>query len=161
MNIISDFIDRLEKIFQFDKNTTIKLSSIFNKYSNNEKYTIISNTKEWIDQLIVIDEELQLLVKQGILKKYNNNIITEWTAMNTELSKLQILSLLTKKANCDDVIKGLTDILQKKIEKVNEILEENLNDQSGGTNSNDIYIYKYTKYKNKYISLKQKLNNNY
>ena len=154
---IEEFIEKLANLFKIDKN---QLTTFFSNYNNN-KYMIINQIKPLIDELFKIDQDLQTFVKEGLIDKYHYNITDEWTAMNMELSKLQILSLLTKKANCDDVIKQLTNILKQKVEKVNEILEANLKDQTGGTNSNDIYIYKYTKYKNKYISFKQKLNNNY
>ena len=71
---------------------------------------------------------------------------------NKNLVELQILTLIQKKENCDKVIDGLLDVLNKKIKIVNDTLKENLT-QAGG--SNDKYIKKYLKYKNKYLSLKK------
>jgi len=147
---LNNYIDQLGRILELTVETKNRLKSLFNSY-NNEKYKLIEKTEDAVSKLETADQELKTFI-DNTLEPYKTKIKTNLDQMNNSLIELQILTLIQKKENCDKVIDGLLDVLNKKIKIVNETLQKNLT-QAGG--SNDKYIKKYLKYKNKYLSLKK------
>jgi hypothetical protein len=176
----NNFVIRLGKALSLDEPKQEKLKAFLVNFSNGDKYKLISETDKYVTNLEEIDKQL-IGLKTGILAPYMNAIQNNWNNMNEQLAQLQVLSLIQRKENCEEVIKELLGILSKKIASVNDILRNNLgqpisqvntqantqadtkvedsdDSQSGGRN-NDKYINKYLKYKNKYLSLKKKNKN--
>jgi hypothetical protein len=103
-----------------------KLQEILQKFTNGEKYKLIDNTKEHVDKLSRIDEEIKQLTT-GELAPYMQSIKNNWDRMNQALAELQILSLIQRKGdNCDKLLDQLLKILGTKVSVVNEILKKNL-----------------------------------
>lgn len=152
------YVNKLGTALGLSEPSKQKLLVMLKKFSDNDKLKIMEITSSQVNALESVDNELSTLYK-GALSQYKDLIKVNWDAMNEQLAELQILSLITKsKEDCSNVINSLSDVLNKKITKVNEILRNNLNTpQSGGAN-NDIYMNKYLKYKNKYMSLKKNIN---
>jgi hypothetical protein len=156
-NRFNIYVNKLGTALQLTESSKKKLLGMLEKFSNDDKLKIMEITSSQVTALESVDNELSKLINSGVLNQYKDQIIDGWNAMNEQLAELQILSLITKsKEDCSKVINSLSEVLNKKITKVNEILRNNLNTtQSGGAN-NDIYMNKYLKYKNKYMSLKKK-----
>ena len=78
--------------------------------------------------------------------------------MTTNLGKLQTFILLkqVKPNDCSKFIKKLGDALNNKINFVNEILEQNIMNETAEI-VNKSNKNKYIKYKNKYLNLKKHL----
>jgi len=106
----------------------------------------------------------ELLNKDSNILEFEKKITSDDTkqkfdTLKNSLGKLQILVLinkLKKSKNCDEVLNSFMSVFNDKIELVNTILEETLEDnvkqeQKGGNNN---YFIKYLKYKKKYILLK-------
>ena len=158
-NRFNIYVNKLGTALQLTESSKIKLLGMLEKFSNDDKLKIMEITSSQVTALESVDNELSKLINSGALNQYKDQIINGWNAMNEQLAELQILSLITKsKEDCSKVINSLSEVLNRKITKVNEILKNNLNTtQSGGAN-NDIYMNKYLKYKNKYMSLKKNIN---
>lgn len=156
-NRFESYVTKLGSALGLSDSSKKKLLEMLQKFSNDDKLKIMEITSEQVDALELIDKQLLTLYTTGPLSQYKDVIKVNWDAMNEQLAELQILSLITKsKEDCSKVINSLSEVLNKKITKVNDILRNNLNTpQSGGAN-NDIYMNKYLKYKNKYMSLKKK-----
>jgi hypothetical protein len=148
---LNTHIDKLSRALGLESSTSNELKGIFVSYSDENKYKLIDKTGEAVTQLLSADQSIKALFDSQLLH-YQEKIKANWNSMNKNLVELQILTLIQKKENCDKVIDGLLDVLNKKIKIVNETLKQNLS-QAGG--SNDKYIKKYLKYKNKYLSLKK------
>lgn len=130
-NEFIEYIRRLGRALGFEPQQQNELIDIFQNFAQGDRYRLIENTDRYVRELEVIDNQLRDL-PNGILSPYMdgiNGIRENWNNMNKELAKLQILSLLQKKNNCDAVIKELLNILNKKITSVNEILTSNLEDR--------------------------------
>lgn len=161
----TNFVIRLGKALSLDEPKQEKLKAVLVNFSNGDKYKLISEIDKYVINLEEIDKQL-IGLKTGILEPYMGAIENNWNSMNEQLAQLQILSLIQRKENCEEVIKELLGILSKKIATVNDILKNNLGqpisqssvqanqEQAGGSN-NDKYMNKYLKYKNKYLSLKK------
>jgi hypothetical protein len=103
-----------------------KLLEILQKFTNGEKYKLIDNTREYVNKLSRIDEEIKQLTT-GELAPYMESIKKNWDLMNQALAELQILSLIQRKGdNCDKLLDQLLKILGTKVSIVNEILKKNL-----------------------------------
>jgi hypothetical protein len=86
--------------------------------------------------------------------KYNITS-AKFTELKINLGKLQLLAILKKANNCEDVLNSFIGLLNTKISKVNDILKGTL--QAGGSNINYEYYRKYNKYKNKYLLFKNSI----
>jgi len=139
-----------------DESINSQFQSFINQFSDEDKFKLINQTEKYVSSLEQVDKELLLLTTgDGSLSKYMNQIQTNWNSMNEQFVQLQILTIIQKKEDCSGVIKQLLNILGKKIETVNSVLRENLGiSESKGGSTNQEYIKKYLKYKNKYLSLK-------
>lgn len=162
----TNFVIRLGKALSLDEPKQEKLKALLVNFSNGDKYKLTSEIDKYVINLEEIDKQL-IGLKTGILAPYMSAIENNWNSMNEQLAQLQILSLIQRKENCEEVIKELLGILSKKIATVNDILRNNLGQpnsesntqaitqaQAGGSN-NDKYMNKYLKYKNKYLSFKK------
>jgi hypothetical protein len=202
----NEYIRRLGLALGYPDDQIPMLINSFVNFNRQDRYKLITNTQQYVDSLLAVDQELASL-PNGILKPYMQEIGENWNNMNQQLAQLQILSLIQKKEDCQAVIKELLRILNDKIRTVNDVLKANLgqspsnppqsgqSSSSGGINrfqdavrlsrpdpnsgerfrqtvldatsrfgpgrsnqgggSNDPYINKYLKYKNKYLSLKK------
>ena len=148
--ILDQYIDQLGNALGLEEPTKTRLKTLLISYNDENKYKLIDKTSDAVSLLDSADKELKLFIDK--LEPYKSKIKPNLDAMNNSLIELQILTLIQKKENCDKVIDGLLDVLNKKIRIVNDTLKKNLT-QAGG--SNDKYIKKYLKYKNKYLSLKK------
>lgn len=210
----NDYIRRLGLALGYTDAQIPMLINSFVNFNRQDRYKLINNTQQYVDSLLAVDQQLAGL-PNGILKPYMQEIGENWYAMNKQLAELQILSLIQKKEDCQEVIKELLRILNEKIKTVNDVLKANLgqssnpsqqpqqlqqsenpqggvasqrfqnlarstipgnqsafrdvvqqkmqnygpaqnqpqNQRAGG--SNDPYMNKYLKYKNKYLSLKK------
>jgi len=177
----NQFTDRLGRALNLPQAQIGQLNQFFRRFNDADIFRIISNVDRHVAQLEDADRRLaDLIGRNGVLNQYADRIQANWDAMNEQLAQLQILSLIQRVENCDGVINQLLDVLNNKIRSVNQILEQNLNPpqqqasrgarmslrdaaqevqrrelnqrQGGG---NDIYMTKYLKYKNKYLSLKK------
>ncbi len=147
---LNNYIDQLSAALGLESTTSNQLKSIFASYSDVNKYKLITKTETPVKELLSADQSIKALFDSQ-LKPYQEKIKANWNSMNKNLVELQILTLIQKKENCDEVIDGLLKVLNEKIKIVNDTLKQNLT-QAGG--SNDKYMKKYLKYKNKYLSLK-------
>lgn len=138
------------------------LTQIINEYEQKKKYkiTITSEHKELLDKinkLLENDKE----INDFNVTDLDQHVIDNFNLLKQNLGKLQILILmkkLEKSNNTSDILVSFIQVLNQKIENVNEILV----DQQGGYFKDNIknnlnYInYKklYIKYKYKYYLLK-------
>jgi len=155
-DLYSAHIEELGNALGLDIGIQTELKTKLNTFNDSEKYKIMDKTNGLVTKLKEADTALKSLFENTEFKSYKIAIESNLINMNKELLELQILSLIQKKGDCTQVINGLLGALNTKIAGVNEILKANLN-QAGGTN-NDIYMNKYLKYKNKYLSLKKNIN---
>ena len=106
-----------------------------------------------INELLKNDEE----IRNFDTKELDPQVSLNFNLLKKNLGKLQILVLLKKfekSDNTSDILNTFIQILNQKIENVNDIM---LN-QTGGSNSNNNNLYNlYYKYKYKYLILKYKL----
>jgi hypothetical protein len=132
------------------------LTQMIDDYEKKKKYkiTITSEHKELLDKinkLLENDKE----INEFNIEDLDENVINNFNSLKQNLGKLQILILMKKleKSNTtSDVLLSFIQVLNQKIENVNEILV----DQQGGGYSNADLNYKklYIKYKYKYCLLK-------
>jgi anti-sigma28 factor (negative regulator of flagellin synthesis) len=154
------FITVLFKTLDIDENRMNQLKKEINdKFNNPNKYEIFlnDNIRVALKGLIESDSEINALKKEfdGFFK----NIEKEWNEMTENLGKLQALILLKqiRESDCSEFTKKLVDALNKKIENVNQILEQNLEVESD-IRVDESIKRKYLKYKNKYLNLQKNYN---
>ena len=102
-----------------------------------------------INELIEQDEEINQFGKDHTITSAN------FTELKISLGKLQLLAILKKANNCEDVLNSFIGLLNNKIGAVNNILKDKL--QAGGSDINYEYYRKYNKYKNKYLLFKNSI----
>jgi len=106
------------------------LTKLFNNYNNVDKYKIINNNNvlQKFNELKKITGDMVAIEKNMFNNPYYKNLKDSWKKMLMSLSKLQLLLFIKKikKNNCDQVIKTIVDTVDKKIEAMNNILEETL-----------------------------------
>ena len=102
-----------------------------------------------IKKLIEQDKEINQFGNKYNIKSDNFN------ELKINLGKLQLLAILKKANNCEDVLNSFIDLLNNKIGAVNNILKAKL--QAGGSDINYEYYRKYNKYKNKYLLFKNSI----
>lgn len=145
---------------------------LLQRYDDNTKFEMMGDTK--LLTLLQNDAEIKKLEENGgTLHQYmsDTNIKTLWDSFKVNLGKLQGLAILRKirTNNCKPVVEAIITAFDTKIKTVNNILRANLDDessvvagavagQSGGANE-DLYKYKYFKYKLKYELLKESKKN--
>ena len=107
---------------------------------------------ELVDKIKKLIEQDKEINKFGEDHEINSKKFTE---LKINLGKLQLLAILKKANNCEDVLNSFIGLLNTKISKVNDILKGTL--QAGGSNINYEYYRKYNKYKNKYLLFKNSI----
>ncbi len=175
---LTDFVNRLSRALNLPQQQVNQLNRFFERFDNRDRFRIINGVQQHVVQLEQADLQLARLIAQGgVLYQYADRIQRNWDDMNEQLAQLQVLSLIQRVENCDEVINQLLQVLGTKIRSVNQILEQNLNPpqppaggrvvpgfrevvdravaQRQGGGSDDKYMTKYLKYKNKYLSLKK------
>jgi hypothetical protein len=128
-----NYITQLGRALGYNDAQIPELRASFQNFNRRDRYKLIQNTQLAVDRLLQADRDLQDL-SRGILEPYMQEIGPNWNAMNEQLAQLQILSLIQKKEDCQEVIKELLRILNEKIKTVNDVLRANLgqsNPQSG------------------------------
>lgn len=142
-----------------DPNIKDKIKNEMVNFDDKSKYKIISDTELNLNvkKLIDADNKLNNLVKAGgilhpfYIKKNENK--TAWENSMEQVARLQGLIILRKisQNNCDGLIKNLLGAFDTKLKAVNTVLESDLKSQAGGSDND--YLVKYLKYKNKYLKL--------
>lgn len=147
--------DQIDKIY----------TEMLQQYDDNERFKMTSN--QLLNQLIVNDIEIRKLAEDGgVLHQYIHNdqrMTEQWGAFTKSLAELQgraiLMKIRTAGPSCAPVIGDLVNAFTQKIETVNKILKENLQEknseetQAGGANNKE-YKSKYWKYRFKYELLK-------
>lgn len=121
----NEYIRRLGLALGYPADQIPMLINSFVNFNRQDRYKLITNTQQYVDSLLAVDQELASL-PNGILKPYMQEIGENWNNMNQQLAQLQILSLIQKKEDCQAVIKELLRILNDKIRTVNDVLKANL-----------------------------------
>lgn len=134
------------------------LNLIKSKLSQEEINKSSENHKDKINEIIkLLQSDIDINKFGNDLK--NQEIKNNFHKLKNNLGKLQVLVLLKKlekSKDCDDILNGFIGIINNKISVVNDILEKKLDGvQVGGGGYKKEYIYKYIKYKLKYLKLKQ------
>ena len=137
-NILQQLLDALD----IDKETQGKLKDKLKDFDNINKYKFIHQINEHLKKLIDIDKKIVTYKKK--LKDVEN-----FDKLNGNLAELQFLSIIQKNKIVAQEIKKLL------IDKFKAVIQ-NLNEGMAGGSSKDIHMSKYLKYKNKYLSLKNK-----
>ena len=120
--------------------------------------TILSQIETFIvpeelrEKIIALIEQDKAINDFGTEHEINSKKFAE---LKINLGKLQLLAILKKANNCEDVLNSFIGLLNNKIGAVNNILKKNL--QAGGSNINYEYYRKYNKYKNKYLLFKNSI----
>ena len=128
-----------------------KLINDFEKYTKIEKLSFIKNTETYLGDLIEADKGIEQL--KDTMKSTGGYDPEKWNKLMEGLSKLQVLSLINKTVDCKETTDAIINALNKKIELVNGVIEENL--QTGGNIKS--YKHKYLKYKSKYLRIKNNM----
>ena len=131
-NELPDFNEHMRNLGQalgYPEPLIDQLIRSFQVFNRQDKYKLIVDTRQYVDSLIQVDRQLANL-PNGILLPYMDEIGDNWKEMNNQLTQLQILSLIQKKEDCQEVIKELLRILNDKIRTVNEVLKANLGQPS-------------------------------
>ena len=108
--------------------------------------------EELREKITALIEQDNAINEFGTKHKINSQKFDE---LKINLGKLQLLSILKKANNCEDVLNSFIGLLNNKIGAVNNILKDKL--QAGGSNINYEYYRKYNKYKNKYLLFKNSI----
>jgi hypothetical protein len=125
------YIEQLGRALGYTDGQLPALRESFQNFNRQDRYKLIQNTQPVVERLLAVDQQLQsLALPNGILAPYMNEIGTSWNQMNEQLAQLQILSLIQKKEDCQEVIKELLRILNDKIRTVNDVLRANLGQPS-------------------------------
>lgn len=146
--IVNALIDNTDRNNELIRN---KLIEEFKNYKTNDKLSFIKNTEIHLDKLIEADIEIEKLKTQ--MENKGGYDVESWNKLMEGLSKLQVLSLINKTANCKETTDAIITALNEKINRVNEVLEKNL--QTGGNIKS--YKHKYLKYKSKYLRIKNNM----
>lgn len=179
---IRNYVNRLGQALGLNQQTIQAITTEFGRFNDTQRFRIMEATNPLLAQLEQVDNQLKVLIQPGgLLHPYAAQIQNSWDAMNDQLARLQVLSLIQRKESCDGVIRALLDALNQKIQTVNQILNQNLDQQAQGGVAqvpagrimtleeqaqfarnqplNFVqaggYQEKYLKYKNKYLSLKK------
>lgn len=143
MNTIRKFAETIATNLQIDKKI------IINEINDNLLDRNIDSALEGkFTELLQTDQNIQTFGSQQELND-NDNFIE----LKNNLGRLQLLVLiknLNKAENCTDVLNAFINVMNTKIETVNEVLRSNI--QSGGNQID--YYQKYKKYKKKYTIIK-------
>lgn len=143
MNTIRKFAETIATNLQIDKKI------IINEINDNLLDRNIDSALEGkFTELLQTDQNIQTFGSQQELND-NDNFIE----LKNNLGRLQLLVLiknLNKAENCADVLNAFINVMNTKIETVNEVLRSNI--QSGGNQID--YYQKYKKYKKKYTIIK-------
>jgi hypothetical protein len=137
----TDYITNISDLLGLENQEKDNLINQFRSLTNQEQIEIMTNIKlkELVDKLLDADKEFtKLVTEDGKLKEYysNNNNKKKWDSMMFQFGKLQGLILLKKISQtkqCNEKINLLVDALTNKLTYVNNILTENLNDQTTPT----------------------------
>jgi len=152
ISTFDEYIDAIFMALDISSKDQAKLKNEILNFSDKDKNKIISN--DYINVAL-----LELINADNEIKKIKNNydffedIQDGWDNMTQNLAELQTIILLkninTKK--CSKFINSLKNLLTKKINFVNNIIEKNIETK----NTEFKVAKKYLKYKNKYINLKK------
>lgn len=141
-----------------DTNIKQRIEEEMKKFDQKSKYKIISDSalKKNVSQLLRADEELNKLVRtNGTLRSFYDKQENKkaWENSMEHVARLQGLIILRKisQNDCDGLIKNLLGAFDTKLKAVNTVLESDLKSQAGGSDND--YLVKYLKYKNKYLKL--------
>jgi hypothetical protein len=132
------------------------IAEINDKYDDKSKYTLLELSNPKLKQLINADNEIKNIYDKlnSNREKYGEESITKWNEMMRNVAKLQLLTIIKKKANCEEITKSIINALDSKIKVINTILDENLEQNGGNIKS---YKHKYLKYKSKYLRIKNNI----
>ena len=158
---ILEIADEMAKKLNVDGN---KLQSIImQKISPNNRLITDRELLQKIFNLLKSDADIDTFKT----KITNPSVMNNFNLMKEKLGELQILTLakkLHKSENCDDVLNTFVNVLNNKIDTVNEILEDTLIQSGGSKNDqsifNEKYYVKYLKYKLKNKELEFLISNN-
>jgi hypothetical protein len=143
MNTIREFAEKIAN------NLQIKKEIIINEINDDLLDRNIDSALEGkFTELLQTDINIQIFGSQQELND-NDNFIE----LKNNLGRLQLLVLiknLNKAENCADVLNAFMNVMNTKIETINEVLRSNI--QSGGNQID--YYQKYKKYKKKYTIIK-------
>ena len=146
---IKQIVDALEPVNNQD--IINNLNEEVKNYTNREKLSFINDTQKHLNTLIEADKKIEILkVTMANKGGYDPD---NWNKLMEGLSKLQVLSLINKTANCKETTDAIITALNEKINRVNEVLVKNL--QTGGNIKS--YKHKYLKYKSKYLRIKNNM----
>ena len=126
------YVNNLGTALGLNENEINKLKSFLEQFSDTDKFKLVNNTDETVKKLVTIDQKISSLVS-GELKPYMASIRDSWNQMNLNLAELQVLSLIQRKENCDELINELLRFLTIKVSNVNEIVKTNLLKKSSDT----------------------------
>ncbi len=161
ITLFDDYINKILTTLGLEESIKIRIQSKFNKYNDPTKYRIITDARlqQKIQELITADIEITKLSTSSLLSDYLNDaeIKALWAQLLEELAIMQGYIILQKiPYGCDEVIKIITDALDKKLVAANQILESAIVSTSTGTGAaRKKYLKHYikqnrTKY-NKYL----------
>lgn len=144
--------DITEELFQgfVEKDIDKTINHILN-YKPNTDPRECTKLQNSINELSRYDKEIHAYVEDKKIGKVDD--------LFDSLLKLQLKALMKKTEESSPELNNFIDIISKKINAVNSILtypKQEIKNQSGGQSlpQNEIYFYKYLKYKSKYINLK-------
>jgi hypothetical protein len=162
------------ELLKFSDPTKYQLITAFNKPTFIAK---IDGLKEADKKIIELKERYDYILNDDDIKK-------SWDALLQKLTKLQVYiiikSIRKSGEKCSEIVQAFSEALDTKMGMVNKILSTNIEEQKGlsktaaeisegvvknpllrttqkGGNNTSLY-YKYIKYKNKYLRLKELLN---
>jgi hypothetical protein len=162
-NLGKKFIEYIDEIITAlgitDTSIKQKIKKDMENFDQKSKYKIISDVElqKNVKLLLKADNELNNLVKAGgilesfYIKKDENK--KAWENSMEQVARLQGLIILRKisQNDCDGLIKSLLGAFNTKLKAVNTVLDSDLKSQAGGSDND--YLVKYLKYKNKYLKL--------
>jgi hypothetical protein len=161
-NLWKQFIEYIDEIITAlgitDTSIKQKIKKDMEIFDQKSKYKIISDSalQKNVVKLLEADRKLNDLVKTGgILKTFYDKQENKdaWDNSMKQVARLQGLIILRKisQNDCDGLIKNLLGAFDTKLKAVNTVLESDLKSQAGGSDND--YLVKYLKYKNKYLKL--------
>ena len=125
----SEYVNNLGRALGLNQSDILQLNGILRRFSDTDKFKLVNNTEETVRKLIEVDKKINDLVS-GELKPYMASIQDSWNKINFNLAELQILTLIQRKENCDELINELLRLFTTKVSTVNEILKKKLDEST-------------------------------
>lgn len=139
---INDFVVEMGKTLNIDVRD---LNNLINTRLTVEERNLNDYHRTEISKLLNVDLKIN---KYGEINQINK---TKYDELKSSLGNLQLNVLLKKLKNandCTDVIRSFSNVINNKLDVVNDIIIKNM---TGGIIN---YYNKYIKYKNKYLTYK-------